>query len=160
MTAKPTDKQRLNQVERIRHLRSIGTSDTQIRDQLQLSESTFWRRVKLMKQQDREIMLQKFTDDISSEVRMFETRIQRDIMACESIINNRDALDEDRLDAMRLKTDLGIIMIRMYREGPRILNVSALEHKEEQRLGQRYQQADIHILNSEESESESNTDGN
>jgi hypothetical protein len=140
-----TDKQEFDQIERIRHLRSIGTSDTQIRDQLQLSETAFWRRVKKMKEMDREVMLQKFTDDVSSEVRMFETRIQRDIMTCESIAADRDADKAQRLDAIRLKTDLGILMVKMYKEGPRILNVASLEQKEQHQLGLGYiRQTDIH----------------
>ena len=83
---------------------------------------------------DREVMLQKFTDDVSSEVRMFETRIQRDIMACESIISNTNQDTTKRLDAIRLKTDLGIIMVRMFREGPSIINIDKLEQREERFL--------------------------
>jgi hypothetical protein len=87
-----------------------------------------------MKALDREVMLQKFTDDLSSEVRMFGTRIQRDIMACESIITDKNEAAADRLDAIHLKTDLGIIMIRMYREGPHIINIDKLEKREERFL--------------------------
>jgi hypothetical protein len=104
-----TDKTVLAQIERIRHLRSIGTSDTQIRDQLQLSEPAFWRRVRIMKRLDREVMMGKFTDDIASEIRMFEIRLMRHIMACESIINNRDA--EDAYRHMRLKCLCSLIYL-------------------------------------------------
>ena len=83
---------------------------------------------------DREVMLQKFTDDVSSEVRMFETRIQRDIMACESIISNQREDTAQKLDAIRLNTDLGILLVKMYREGPHIINIDKLEQREERFL--------------------------
>ena len=129
-----TGKQILEQVEKIRELRIQGVSDEQIMEQLKLSHGAYWRRVKKMKGMDHEVMLQKFTDYVSSEVRMFETRIQRGIMACESIITDKNKAAADRLDAIRLETDLGIIMIRMYREGPHIINIDKLEQREERFL--------------------------
>jgi hypothetical protein len=129
-----TDKETLEQVEKIRELRYQGVSDEQIMQQLKLSHGAYWRRVKKMKEMDREVMMQKFTDDVSSDVRMFETRIQRDIMACEFIISNQHEDATKRLDAIRLKTDLGIIMVRMFREGRSIINIDKLKQREERFL--------------------------
>ena len=61
---------------------------------------------------------------------MFETRLMRDIVACGHIISDRNTANPDRLDAICLKTDLGIIMIRMFREGAGIINIDKLEQRE------------------------------
>lgn len=148
-----TTKKALEEIDRLRHLRSLGTPDTEIRDRLHLSEPAFWRRVHKMKEIDRKVMLDKFTDDIASEVRIFETRLQRDIMACEGIINKPDSDDANRLEAIRLKTDLSILSMKMHREGPAILNATTrntLEQKEQQQLGIEYRPAVIHSADTDE----------
>jgi hypothetical protein len=96
-----------------------------------------------MKQMDRKVMLQKFTDDVSTEVRMLETRLLRTIANCESIAHDPRTDAMAKLDAERLKIDCSIILVRMFREGPRIFNVAALEQKEQHQLGVEYQQTDI-----------------
>jgi len=41
-----TEKQILEQLEKIRHLRSQGESDAQIMKEMKLSHGAYWRRVK------------------------------------------------------------------------------------------------------------------
>jgi hypothetical protein len=56
-----TEKQILEQVERIRQLRSQGASDSQIMEEIKLSHGGYWRRVKRMNQIDRQVLEDKYS---------------------------------------------------------------------------------------------------
>jgi orotate phosphoribosyltransferase-like protein len=126
-----TEKQILDQIERIRQLRSQGASDAQIMDEMKLSHGAYWRRVKCLKEIDRQIMHEKFSSQLPSEIRILEDRLLRTIQNCESIANDKNVDPMACLDAERLKIDWSIIMVRIFREGPRILNFDMLEQRQE-----------------------------
>jgi hypothetical protein len=129
-----TEKQVLEHVEKIRELRTQGLSDEQIMQQMKLSHGAYWRRVKRLKEMDRQIMHEKFASQLPSEIRILEYRLLRTIKNCENITNDKSIDPMARLDAMRLEIDCSIIIIRMFREGPHIINVDKLEQREQRFL--------------------------
>jgi DNA invertase Pin-like site-specific DNA recombinase len=64
------EKQILEQIERIRELRTQGVSDAEIMNEMRLSHGTYWRRIKRLKEIDRQIMYEKFVNQLPSEVRI------------------------------------------------------------------------------------------
>jgi len=127
-----TEKQILEQVQTIRQLRSQGASDGQIMEEMKLSHGGYWRRVKRMNQIDRQVLLEKCSTQLSSEVRILENRLLRTIENCEIIARNTQIDAKARIGAERLKIDCGIPIIRLLREGPSVLNFDTLLHKEEE----------------------------
>jgi hypothetical protein len=126
-----TEKQILEQVERIRQLRSQGASDERIMEEMKLSHGGYWRRVKRMNQIDRQIMAEKCSTQLSSEVRILESRLHRAIENCESIARDSHIDAKARLEAERLKVECSIAIIRLLREGPSVLNFDKLVQNEE-----------------------------
>jgi predicted nucleic acid-binding Zn-ribbon protein len=126
-----TEKQILEQAKKIRELRSQGVSDEQIMNQMKLSHGAYWRRVKRLKEIDRQILHEKFSSQLPSEIRILEDRLLRTIQNCENIANDQSKDPMARLDAERLKIDCSIIMVRIFREGPYILNIDTLEQRQE-----------------------------
>jgi predicted DNA-binding protein (UPF0251 family) len=55
-----TQKQILEELEKIRELRSQEVSDEQIMQQMKLSHGAYWQRVKRLKEIDRQILHEKF----------------------------------------------------------------------------------------------------
>lgn len=140
-----TEKQILEQVERIRQLRSQGASDSQIMEEMKLSYGDYWRRIKRMNQIDRQILAEKSSTQLPSEVRILEDRLCRTIKNCESIARDTQIDAEVRLDAERLKIDCGILIIRLLREGPSMLNFDTLVQREERFHKWRSQDADYGV---------------
>ena len=126
-----TGKQILEELEKIRELRIQGASDEQIMQQLKLSHGAYWRRVKRLKEIDRQIMHEKLSSQVPSEVRILEDRLLRTIRNCENMANDQSIDPTARLDAERLKIDCSVLMVRIFREGPRIFNIDKLEQREE-----------------------------
>jgi hypothetical protein len=121
-----TEKQMLEEIEKIRELRSQGASDSQIMDEMKLSHGAYWRRVKHLKEIDRQILHEKFSSQLSTEIRILENRLLRTIQNCETIANDQNMDPMARLDAELLELDCSMSLIRMFNECPRMLNVSAL----------------------------------
>jgi hypothetical protein len=71
-----------------------------------------------MNQIDRQILAEKCSNQLSSEVRILEDRLLRTIENCESIARNTQIDAKERLDAERLKIDCSIAIVRLLREGP------------------------------------------
>ena len=84
-----TEKQVLEQLEKIRQLRGQGVSDSQIMNEMKLSHGAYWRRVKRLKEIDRQIMHEKFSSQLPTEIRILEDRLLRTIQTCENIANNQ-----------------------------------------------------------------------
>ena len=126
-----TEKQILEQVEWIRQLRSQGVPDSEIMKEMKLSHGAYWRRVKRLKEIDRQILHDKFSNQLPSEIRILEDRLLRTIQNCENIANAQNIDPMARLDAMRLEIDCSILMVRMFREGPSIINIDNLEQRGE-----------------------------
>ena len=129
-----TDKEILGQVEKIRELRTQGVSDEQIMQQMKLSHGAYWRRVKRLKEIDRQIMYEKFSSQLPTEVRILEDRLLRTIRNCENIANDESTDPMARLDAMRLEIDCSILMVRILREGSSIINIDRIEQMEDRFL--------------------------
>jgi predicted DNA-binding protein (UPF0251 family) len=72
-----TEKQILEELEKIRELRSQGISDSEIMEQMKLSQVAYWRRVKRLKEIDRQILHEKFSSQLPSEIRILEDRLLR-----------------------------------------------------------------------------------
>jgi hypothetical protein len=126
-----TEKQILDQVDRIRQLRCQGASDSQIMEDMKLSHGGYWRRVKRMNQIDRRVLEDKCSNRLSSEIITLETRLLRTIENCESIARNTQIDAKERLDAERLKIDCSVAIVRLLREGPNVINFSKLAESED-----------------------------
>jgi predicted DNA-binding protein (UPF0251 family) len=59
-----TQKQILEELEKIRELRSQEVSDEQIMQQMKLSHGAYWQRVKRLKEIDRQILHEKFAGQL------------------------------------------------------------------------------------------------
>ena len=99
--------------------------------QMKLSHGAYWRRVKRLKEIDRQIMHEKLSSQVPSEVRILEDRLLRTIRNCENMANDESIDPMARLDAMRLEIDCSILMVRILREGPHIINIDRIEQRQE-----------------------------
>jgi hypothetical protein len=62
------------QIERIRQLRSQGASDSRIMEHMKLSHGEYWLRVKRMNQIDRQVLEDRYSSQLSSEIITLESR--------------------------------------------------------------------------------------
>ena len=62
----------LEEIEKIRELRSQGASDSQIMEQMKLSHEAYWQKVKHLKEIDRQILHEKFSSQLPTEIRILE----------------------------------------------------------------------------------------
>jgi hypothetical protein len=98
-------------------------------EEMKLSHGAYWRRVKRLKEIDCQILHEKFSGQLPSEIRILEDILLRTIQNCERVANDQNIDTMARLDAERLKIDCSIILVRMFREGPYILNIDKLEQR-------------------------------
>jgi hypothetical protein len=134
LTKTKTDKKIYDEIEQIRQLRIMGASDQAIVQALNLSYSAFWRRVKLMYKQDKQLMHELFSDAVPTQVKMLEARLLSTIDNCTKMATNEGIDPFARIEADRLKIDCSVSLVRMYREGPLILSeqIDGLEDREQE----------------------------
>ena len=76
-------------------------------------------------------MHEKFSSQLPTEIRILEDRLLCTIQNCENIANDESIDPMAHLDSERLKIDCSIIVVRILRKGPRMLNIDRPEQRQE-----------------------------
>lgn len=120
--ARKTKEQLQAELMSIRTLRRAYKKDADIIKQLNIPESTYWYYIKLINKQDKKIYEKQLKEDISSDLIMLKDTFLTGIEECNAVIKNPESKPGDVLEAIRLRSEIHVNIVKLKREGPQIFN--------------------------------------
>jgi hypothetical protein len=122
-----SEKTIIEQVERIKELRTLGATDSQIIRNLGITKSSFNRRIRRLNEASRYIMQNRFRSELLTEVDILHDRMLRTIQNCEAIARSETVASDVKLEAERLKIDVSIALVKLLHEGPSTLGIQTTD---------------------------------
>jgi hypothetical protein len=109
------------EMQEIRRLRVLGYPRHEIMRTLNLSRHCYQDRVSRMNKIDQEYIMNRFHNEVATEVITLQERLLSDIRTCQEIATDRSIHVSYRLQALSQKMDCSIAMVRLVMEGPKAL---------------------------------------
>ena len=109
------------EMQEIRRLRVLGIPGYEIMRQMNLSRHCYQDRVMRMNKIDKEYVMNTFANEVGTEVIILNERMLSIIRLCDEIANDKSIETEMRLEALKIKFDCSVGLVKIPIEGPRII---------------------------------------
>jgi hypothetical protein len=108
-------------LRRIRYLIVEGWSNLEIQNILQLEERTFYRYMAKIHQIDQALFAEQEKKTITTEIGILKDRLLKSYRWYIAMADNENMKADIRMEAQRVAADIAIALLKLEREGPRII---------------------------------------
>jgi hypothetical protein len=108
-------------LRRIRYLMVEGRSNLEIQNILQLEERTFYRYMAKIHQIDQALFAEQEKKTITTEIGILKDRWLKSYRWYIAMADNENMKADIRMEAQRIAVDIAIALLKLEREGPRII---------------------------------------
>jgi hypothetical protein len=108
-------------LRRIRYLMVEGRSNLEIQNILQLEERTFYRYMAKIHQIDQALFAEQEKKTIATEIGIFKDRLLKSYRWYIAMADNENMKADIRMEAQRIAVGIAIALLKLEREGPRII---------------------------------------
>jgi hypothetical protein len=108
-------------LRRIRYLIVEGRSNLEIQNILQLEERTFYRYMVKIHQIDQALFAEQEKKTITTEIGIFKDRLLKSYRWYIAMADNENMKADIRMEAQRVAGDIAIALLKLEKEGPRII---------------------------------------
>jgi hypothetical protein len=108
-------------LRRIRYLMVEGWSNLEIQNILQLEERTFYRYMAKIHQIDQALFAEQEKKTITTEIGILKDRWLKSYRWYIAMADNENRKADIRMEAQRVAADIAIALLKLEREGPRII---------------------------------------
>lgn len=103
-------------VNEIRRYLTVGTSYSDIMNHLQIPSSTFYYYLNMISQEDKKALRNLKNKMLDHETIVCKNRLENTLYKCEQVFADNNSTAKDRIEAIRLKSQIIIDILRLVRD--------------------------------------------
>jgi hypothetical protein len=103
-------------INEIRRYLTVGTSYSDIMNHLQIPNSTFYYYLNMISQEDKKALRNLKNKMLDHETIICKSRLENTLYKCEQVFADNNSTAKDRIEAIRLKSQIIIDILRLVRD--------------------------------------------